>query len=118
LSLAVGSTLFLVAIPQVIKWIVDSVIGAGRSDLLLWGVAASVADPEAINFVGGGERAGCGRIDSWVVRRRALAAGNDRGAGGDILRGDIRADWFNDRLHHRHEPLAQSRAARLAADRA
>ena len=40
LSLAVGSTLFLVAIPQVIKWIVDSVIGAGRSDLLLWGVAA------------------------------------------------------------------------------
>lgn len=40
LSLAVGSTLFLVAIPQVIKWIVDSVIGAGRQDLLLWGVAA------------------------------------------------------------------------------
>ncbi|MCF7686934.1 MAG: ABC transporter ATP-binding protein/permease [Cephaloticoccus sp.] len=40
LSLAVGSTLFLVAIPQVIKWIVDSVIAAGRRDLLLWGVAA------------------------------------------------------------------------------
>jgi ATP-binding cassette, subfamily B, bacterial len=40
LALAVGSTLFLVAIPQVIKWIVDSVIGAGRRDLLLWGVAA------------------------------------------------------------------------------
>ncbi|MBE34952.1 MAG: ABC transporter ATP-binding protein [Opitutaceae bacterium] len=40
LSLAVGSTMFLVAIPQVIKWIVDSVIGAGRQDLLLWGVAA------------------------------------------------------------------------------
>jgi len=40
LSLAVGSTLFLVAIPQVIKWIVDSVIGAGRQDLLLWGVVA------------------------------------------------------------------------------
>jgi len=40
LSLAVGSTLFLVAIPQVIKWIVDDVIGAGRQDLLLWGVAA------------------------------------------------------------------------------
>ncbi len=40
LSLAVGSTLFLVSIPQVIKWIVDSVIGAGRQDLLLWGVAA------------------------------------------------------------------------------
>lgn len=40
LSLAVGSTLFLVAIPQIIKWIVDSVIGAGRQDLLLWGVAA------------------------------------------------------------------------------
>lgn len=40
LSLAVGSTLFLVAIPQVIKWIVDDVIGAGRRDLLIWGVAA------------------------------------------------------------------------------
>ena len=40
LSLAVGSTMFLVAIQQVIKWIVDSVIGAGRQDLLLWGVAA------------------------------------------------------------------------------
>jgi len=40
LGLAVGSTLFLVSIPQVIKWIVDDVIGAGRKDLLLWGVAA------------------------------------------------------------------------------
>ncbi len=40
LALAVGSTLFLVAIPQVIKWIVDDVIAADRRDLLLWGVAA------------------------------------------------------------------------------
>ncbi|MCF3651329.1 ABC transporter ATP-binding protein [Synoicihabitans lomoniglobus] len=40
LTLAVGSTLFLVSIPQVIKWIVDDVIGAGRKDLLIWGVAA------------------------------------------------------------------------------
>lgn len=40
LALAVGSTLFLVSIPQVIKWIVDEVIGTGRRDLLLWGVAA------------------------------------------------------------------------------
>jgi ABC-type multidrug transport system fused ATPase/permease subunit len=40
LALAIGSTLFLVSIPQVIKWIVDDVIGQGRKDLLLWGVAA------------------------------------------------------------------------------
>lgn len=40
LALAVGSTLFLVSIPQVIKWIVDDVIGANRRDLLMWGVAA------------------------------------------------------------------------------
>jgi ABC-type bacteriocin/lantibiotic exporter with double-glycine peptidase domain len=40
LSLAVGSTLFLVAIPQVIKWIVDDVIAPARSDLLVWGVLA------------------------------------------------------------------------------
>ena len=40
LALAVGGTLFLVAIPQVIKWIVDDVIAAGRQDLLIWGVAA------------------------------------------------------------------------------
>ncbi len=40
IALAVGSTLFLVSIPQVIKWIVDDVIAAGRRDLLLWGVAA------------------------------------------------------------------------------
>ena len=40
LSLAVGSTLFLVAIPQVIKWIVDEVIAPNRSDLLIWGVGA------------------------------------------------------------------------------
>lgn len=40
IALAVGSTLFLVSIPQVIKWIVDEVIAAGRRDLLLWGVGA------------------------------------------------------------------------------
>jgi ABC-type multidrug transport system fused ATPase/permease subunit len=40
ISLAVGSTLFLVAIPQVIKWIVDDVIEPGRRDMLVWGVAA------------------------------------------------------------------------------
>jgi ABC-type bacteriocin/lantibiotic exporter with double-glycine peptidase domain len=40
LALAIGSTLFLVSIPQVIKWIVDDVIGQGRKDLLLWGVVA------------------------------------------------------------------------------
>lgn len=40
LALAVGSTLFLVAIPQVIKWIVDDVIAPGRRDLLIWGVVA------------------------------------------------------------------------------
>jgi ATP-binding cassette subfamily B protein len=40
LSLAVGSTLFLVAIPQVIKWIIDDVIAVNRSDLLIWGVVA------------------------------------------------------------------------------
>ena len=40
IALAVGSTMFLVSIPQVIKWIVDDVIGEGRKDLLLWGVAA------------------------------------------------------------------------------
>lgn len=40
LTLAIGSTLFLIAIPQVIKWIVDDVIQANRSDLLIWGVAA------------------------------------------------------------------------------
>ncbi len=38
LALAVGSTLFLVSIPQVIKWIVDEVIAVGRRDLLVWGV--------------------------------------------------------------------------------
>jgi ATP-binding cassette subfamily B protein len=43
LGLAVGSTLFLVAIPQVIKWIVDDVIGAERRDLLPWGVGALTA---------------------------------------------------------------------------
>ena len=40
LTLAIGSTLFLIAIPQVIKWIIDDVIAPGRRDLLLAGVAA------------------------------------------------------------------------------
>lgn len=39
LTLAIGSTLFLIAIPQVIKWIVDDVITPGRRDLLWIGVA-------------------------------------------------------------------------------
>jgi ATP-binding cassette, subfamily B, bacterial len=39
LGLAIGSTLFLIAIPQVIKWIIDDVIAEGRRDLLLIGVA-------------------------------------------------------------------------------
>ncbi len=43
LTLAIGSTLFLVAIPQVIKWIVDDVIAPNRSDLLIWGVGALTA---------------------------------------------------------------------------
>ncbi|QYM79926.1 ABC transporter ATP-binding protein/permease [Horticoccus luteus] len=43
LSLAIGSTLFLIAIPQVIKWIVDDVIAPGRRDLLWTGVAALTA---------------------------------------------------------------------------
>lgn len=40
LSLAIGSTLFLISIPQVIKWIVDDVIAESRSDLLVWGMLA------------------------------------------------------------------------------
>ncbi len=40
LALAIGSTLFLIAIPQVIKWIIDDVIAPARRDLLLVGVAA------------------------------------------------------------------------------
>lgn len=43
LVLAIGSTLFLIAIPQVIKWIVDDVITPGRRDLLWTGVAALTA---------------------------------------------------------------------------
>ena len=40
LALAIGSTLFLIAIPQVIKWIVDEIIANNRRDLLVWGVVA------------------------------------------------------------------------------
>lgn len=40
LGLAIGSTLFLISIPQVIKWIIDDVIAQQRRDWLIWGVAA------------------------------------------------------------------------------
>ena len=43
LALAIGSTLFLIAIPQVIKWIIDDVIAAGRQDLLWVGVGGLTA---------------------------------------------------------------------------
>jgi ATP-binding cassette subfamily B protein len=39
LFLALGSTLFLIAIPQIIKQIFDQIIDPGRTDLLIWGVA-------------------------------------------------------------------------------
>jgi len=39
LALALGSTLFFIAIPQIIKVLLDDVVAARRSDLLLWGVA-------------------------------------------------------------------------------
>jgi ABC-type multidrug transport system fused ATPase/permease subunit len=42
-GLAIGSTLFLIAIPQVIKWIIDDVIAPGRRDLLWAGVGALTA---------------------------------------------------------------------------
>ncbi|RKX33980.1 MAG: ABC transporter ATP-binding protein [Verrucomicrobia bacterium] len=38
LLLALGSTLFLIAIPQIIKQIFDHIIEPGRTDLLIWGV--------------------------------------------------------------------------------
>lgn len=38
LALAIGSTLFLIAAPRVIQWIIDDVIAPGRRDLLLVGV--------------------------------------------------------------------------------
>ena len=40
LALAIGSTVFLIAVPRVIQWIIDDVIAPGRRDLLLVGVAA------------------------------------------------------------------------------
>ncbi len=40
LLLALGSTLFLIAIPQIIKQIFDQIIEPGRTDLLIWGVLA------------------------------------------------------------------------------
>lgn len=43
LALAIASTLFLIAIPQVIKWIIDDVIAPARRDLLLVGVGALTA---------------------------------------------------------------------------
>ena len=38
IALAVGSTLFLIAVPRVIQWIIDDVVAPGRRDLLLVGV--------------------------------------------------------------------------------
>lgn len=38
IALAVGSTLFLIAVPRVIQWIIDDVVAPGRRDLLLMGV--------------------------------------------------------------------------------
>ena len=40
LSLALGSTLFLISVPQIIRVIFDDIIEPRRSDLLIWGVAA------------------------------------------------------------------------------
>ncbi|MEZ5276540.1 MAG: ABC transporter ATP-binding protein [Opitutaceae bacterium] len=40
LLLALGSTLFLIAIPQIIKQIFDRIIAPGRTDLLGWGIGA------------------------------------------------------------------------------
>ncbi len=40
LALAIGSTLFFIAIPQIIKVVLDRVVAPGRGDLLLWGAAA------------------------------------------------------------------------------
>ena len=37
-ALAISSTLFLIAVPRVIQWIIDDVIAPGRRDLLLVGV--------------------------------------------------------------------------------
>ncbi len=38
LALALGSTLFFIAIPQIIKVLLDEVVAAKRGDLLAWGV--------------------------------------------------------------------------------
>lgn len=40
IGLAITSTLFLIAIPQIIKTVLDEIVAHGRSDLLIWGVAA------------------------------------------------------------------------------
>ena len=42
LLLAVGSTVFLIAVPQIIKWIVDVIVASGDTTLLLWGVTAII----------------------------------------------------------------------------
>jgi ATP-binding cassette, subfamily B, bacterial len=52
LGLALGSTAFLLAVPQVIKVIIDDVIAPGRSDLLPWaigGLALCYFFREALN---------------------------------------------------------------------
>ncbi len=40
LALAIGSTLFLIAVPRLIQWLIDEVISPGRRELLLGGVLA------------------------------------------------------------------------------
>lgn len=40
IALALGSTLFLIAIPQIVKVILDQVVEPQRGDLILWGVLA------------------------------------------------------------------------------
>jgi ABC-type multidrug transport system fused ATPase/permease subunit len=40
LLLAIGSTVFLIAVPQIIKWIVDVIVATGDTSLLIWGVIA------------------------------------------------------------------------------
>ena len=37
LGLAIGSTLFFIVIPQIIKVVLDRVVAPGRADLVLWG---------------------------------------------------------------------------------
>jgi len=40
IGLALGSTLFLIAIPQIIKLVLDRIVEPGRTDLIVWGALA------------------------------------------------------------------------------